>query len=862
MGGSNSQEKSAIDQLTSHIILAKSESQFGSVENNIAAALSLLRKQLIDNKAQKSILAELKEGRKGIPSMIFCMMWKGATNDENNEIRIQAFETLYTLLYVDSSFCKVLFEQELLGPINKISLTGKPEFKFIGVKILNFLTLHKEYYTELNSFNPLYTMNSLLLASANSVNSETRLLALKGIENLADDYKSEFVINGIIATLLNILHENKSTEEMSIVINCLAKSADDPSVAKNLLDEHFPDIIDKYLNHNNSEIRGAACSCIQALCKLEKGREIINFSSVKLLHGLANDTEGNARLAAKSALLSLCLNEAKLNYFTKKKWVDNILDTFNELKNDENKERVGLIIFQLSTECLKYTLYQLFLALTRPLYVLVQDPKPNIQSLALKALSNLAVRLDLQSEYFGFAEVLIKNFEKLAGRTDKLAALTILSILSVKNSQLINETFYSNFFFTMADKSYYQTFNEVSPEMNSMETRVIKVDTKVDDEIEVMIKIARLTCISFPSNEVQSIINEKLKFVNSQCRSQNAKIRYRAVGTLAVLALRENLRQVLYSNEFFETIMLMVSDYEDEVKLVACYALKNILQSPDQLQLWLKFDSSFVIDSSNNHTLALAVKNEPLRKGAGRYLDWGKEFFKSEIVILTNFPAMKEWTVSAWFRSPLPEGDKILVQGKSGTGAVIGANDDYFFSIDKKTGAEVPLWTGLKGLKKGWHHLAVTLNSEKKILARVDNGSTRGKKDINLEECFRYFCNEKKGKSPFGVICDFRVYDRCLTDSEIKELSEYNENIVFGLPDKYCEYANIADIPTALIQLVKKDRDVVKIAALQVLSCLATKSSCRASMLRNSIIPLIVELIRNVNHQISEYSAKCLVNLG
>ena len=212
MGGSNSHEKSAIDQLTSHIILAKSESQFGSVENNIAVALSQLRKQLVENKTQKSILAELKEGRKGIPSLIFCMMWKGAANDENNEIRIQAYETLYTLLNVDSSFCKVLFEQELLGPINKISLTGKPEFKYIGVKILNFLTLHEEYYTELNSFNPLYTMNSLLLASASSVNLETRLLALKGIENLADDYKSEFVINGIIATLLNILHENKSTE--------------------------------------------------------------------------------------------------------------------------------------------------------------------------------------------------------------------------------------------------------------------------------------------------------------------------------------------------------------------------------------------------------------------------------------------------------------------------------------------------------------------------------------------------------------------------------------------------------------------------------------------------------------------------
>lgn len=136
-----------------------------------------------------------------------------------------------------------------------------------------------------------------------------------------------------------------------------------------------------------------------------------------------------------------------------------------------------------------------------------------------------------------------------------------------------------------------------------------------------------------------------------------------------------------------------------------------------------------------------------------------------------------------------------------------------------------------------------------------------GKKSI-VKEPFKYFGNDKRGKFPFGTICDFRVYQRCLTSTEIKELSVYSENVLEGLPDKYCEFANAADIPTVLIELVRTEGDVVKILALQALANLATKASCRSSMLRNSIIPALVDSIRSVNPFIREYSAKCLVNLG
>lgn len=878
MGGIQSSEKPAIETLCNQIILAKAESQYSTIEPIIIETLKNIGSQIENPRLKDSILLSLKEGRKGIPSLIFCMMWKGSAVasqqsgaksgqepqfDENNKVRKQAFETFYKILLADRGMYRFLFDQELIGPVNKICLTGKTEFKQIGVKILNYLTSVEECYSELKAFNPLYTMNSLLISRPESVNSEIRKLALRGIENLAKGCKSEFVINGVIGTLLNILHENKEQEEISIVMDCFAKSADDISVARNLIEEDFSDLIDRFLRNSSPEIRVSTAACVDGLCRLESGREIIKNSTLKLLHSLSKEPEEALRMHAKSALLNLCLNEAKLNYFTNRKWVDEIMDTFNELKTEANRDRVIKIIKQLSKDCLKYTLYMLYLALTKPLITLVQDKNDKIRSSALTSMVNLTVRLDLQPEYTQVAEILIKQFDKLKRMKDRVKSMTILSVLSITNQNLINESFYTNFFFTKADRSQYSFLG--SDQSYTLESEFHKNEKKIEDQkedIEDMVKLARITCISFPSGEVQTIMNEKLKLINSQCRSLNQKIRYRAVGTLAVLATRDTLRHILHDNEFFETIILMLSDPADEVKLVSCLAIKNMLISPDQIKLWLKFDSSFVIDSSNNRTLAVAVRNKPLNKNSGLYLNWGKEFHKSETVIISKFPPLKEWTISLWFRTPLPQGDKILVQGKSGTGAIIGANDDYFYAIDIKTGAELPLWTGLKGLSRKWNHLCVTLDSQKRILARINNEQTRDNKEINLEECFKYFMNGKKGKNPFGVVCDFRVYERFMNVKEVEELSKYNENVVFALPDRYCEYANVADIPTSLIHIIEKERNVIKISALQALTCLATKSSCRASMLRNSIINIIVGLIRSVNTNISKYSAMCLVNLG
>ena len=105
------------------------------------------------------------------------------------------------------------------------------------------------------------------------------------------------------------------------------------------------------------------------------------------------------KIAAKSALLSLCLNESKLEYFKKKGWIEGIVSSFSELSKENNLKIVS-IIYQLSTECLKYTIYDLYNAMAKPLLVLLIDEGTNVSDLALSALVNFCARLDLQTSYF------------------------------------------------------------------------------------------------------------------------------------------------------------------------------------------------------------------------------------------------------------------------------------------------------------------------------------------------------------------------------------------------------------------------------------------------------------------------------
>jgi Concanavalin A-like lectin/glucanases superfamily len=850
MGNKAAPEKPGLDDLCAQIILAKADEQFSTYEPRIVNSLVKIRNQLKDPIIKPMLISELKTGIKGIPSLIYCVTWRDTTVDDQNDVQIEVIKLFYKLIKTDSYFIDLIFEQELLRQFNDFILANDMISRKICVKIIWHITKFYEYRNALEEYNPFYILNSILARNTSVLQSKIKIYALKALVNLASDYKPRYIENGIASTLLNILNESNENTEIILAIKCIKKFADDPDAGKYLIEEHFTELIDKFLKHPEEKVKASAASCIQALCKLEKGRESVTTESIKILH-LLSSVKNSTGLAAKSALLSLCLNENKLNYFKKKKWIDDIVTMFHNIGTKKNKEIASDIIYQLSCECLKYTIYELYKGMSEPLINLIMDDDVKISSKALDALEKLCVRLDLQENYVekGAVPNLIKCYNQTPEPDRKASCVVILAMLSIKNDSLLYNITYKNFFLDKVNQKEL--------------TKTIDVkNSKSLDIIEEINRIAKITCVSFPEEEDQPDILNMIIYVISQCESPAASIRSRSAGTLAILASKESHRALLHQKNFFGVIVSLLRDKSKEVTLLACFALKNMLAHPDNLEIWFKFDSAYVIDDSNTYILAHPVRKGELKKNSGLYSDWGKEFAKGEVIKVHNLPLLKEWTVSVWFRIPLPKGNKVLLQSKNGIGAVIGSNDEYIYTIDQKTGAEISLWTGIDKLSKGWHILIVTMTSEGIIKGYVDNISNRPDKKIHINDNFVYFGNDIKGKHPFGAICDLRVYRRCMKITEVKEASIFKDNLIDGLPDKYCEYANSFDIPSLLIDIIRTGTDVIRILALNALSSLATKSSCRSNMLRNSVIPTLIDCIKSVNEHERKNASLCLVNLG
>ena len=104
-----------------------------------------------------------------------------------------------------------------------------------------------------------------------------------------------------------------------------------------------------------------------------------------------------------------------------------------------------------------------------------------------------------------------------------------------------------------------------------------------------------------------------------------------------------------------------------------------------------------------------------------------------------------------WFIAPLPEGTKVLVQGNTETGAILAANDNYFYTIDQNTGYEISVYTGIQNLQKGWHVFVATYSDLKTMTAYVDGVANRKERKVEIKENLKYFGNNKKAKILLGL---------------------------------------------------------------------------------------------------------------
>ena len=163
--GNQQPTKLSIDLLCAQIIIAKSEGQFSSSQTQIKDTLVRVKKDLSLEIVKDTIINELKTGMKGMPSIIYCLMWNKDSKEREedaNEVQLEALKVISKLVRIDDYFIALLFEHEIISTINNLAMDQEPKIRHILIKILSFLTSKEDFIDKLRIYNPLYTLNSLL----------------------------------------------------------------------------------------------------------------------------------------------------------------------------------------------------------------------------------------------------------------------------------------------------------------------------------------------------------------------------------------------------------------------------------------------------------------------------------------------------------------------------------------------------------------------------------------------------------------------------------------------------------------------------------------------------------------------------
>jgi hypothetical protein len=85
-----------------------------------------------------------------------------------------------------------------------------------------------------------------------------------------------------------------------------------------------------------------------------------------------------------------------------------------------------------------------------------------------------------------------------------------------------------------------------------------------------------------------------------------------------------------------------------------------------------------------------------------------------------------------------------------------------------------------------------------------------------------YVGNAKNGSSPFGTVCDLRVYPYLIKKSTLEVLSNYHPDLEFEMPDKYsCNFIEMGLINFILSDIVNYRRPQIICNLLRILRYLS-----------------------------------------
>lgn len=104
----------------------------------------------------------------------------------------------------------------------------------------------------------------------------------------------------------------------------------------------------------------------------------------------------------------------------------------------------------------------------------------------------------------------------------------------------------------------------------------------------------------------------------------------------------------------------------------------------------------------------------------------------------------------------------------------------------KKATAEVDLTT----VEKGWHHFVITCDNlhsgcEGQIKFVLDGEQVGEPQTGFCMQPISYIGNSKDGGSPFGPVCDLRIYPYVLRPKQIEPLATYHPDLEFEMCDKF-----------------------------------------------------------------------------
>eukprot|EP00927_Polykrikos_kofoidii_P034719 TRINITY_DN2939_c0_g1_i1.p1 TRINITY_DN2939_c0_g1~~TRINITY_DN2939_c0_g1_i1.p1 ORF type:complete len:1060 (+),score=200.31 TRINITY_DN2939_c0_g1_i1:218-3397(+) len=347
-----------------------------------------------------------------------------------------------------------------------------------------------------------------------------------------------------------------------------------------------------------------------------------------------------------------------------------------------------------------------------------------------------------------------------------------------------------------------------------------------------------------------------------------------ALSLFSRLALEPKLKFLLFDRALEDLLKCICVGVWAEAREAAA-TIANLMYLPDSqeehLVCWLKFDSMhcIAVDAANVLLPIQEGNPRPADIGKGMYMStWGMEFVKGSYVILhenglkthrvpatltsasptdtfaetsvspyqwliQDPPDEHNFTISCWFYRPPKSvktpGRKVLVASKSGDAQIClvdDAENDGVWVLSDKNHEKIPLKT--PRLNPGWHMLAlVSSKGEDFDGTKFFLGTWHvDKPDIFIKNDFYFVGNDASKNCSFGLICDFRIYAKALTDADVEAMATVKSTAEH--PDRIVR--RLAELDAATILAERLDVPDSAAECLRALGSLATLESQRAKI--------------------------------